>query len=553
MRPSLHGRPIPTPQAIALAGLLLLLPPLTAAAHAAEPASAAPGDALVTASIAEPSNLIPFLASDSASAEISRLVFNGLVKYDKDLRLAGDLAERWEVLDGGLRIVFHLRKGVRWHDGEPFTAADVEYTYRMLTDPAVPTPYGGDFQKVSSLRVIDDFTVEVTYREPFSPGLASWGMGIVPRHLLEGRDLVRGGFAFAPVGTGPYRLDRWRRGRQLELSAYEGYHEGRPLIDRYVYRVIPDQSATFLELQTENLDLVGLTPLQYRRQTDTDFFERRYRKHRYPSFSYVYVGYNLELPMFADVRVRRALGAAIDRRRIVDVTLLGLGRPATGPFLPGTWAHDDGVPVPEHDPARAARLLEEAGWKDTDGDGVLDRDGRPFAFTLLTNFGNDQRKMACELIQHDLARVGIRMDIRLVEWSTFLKEHIDKRRFEAVLLAWQMSRDPDIYDLFHSSKTGPGEFNFVAYRSPEADRLLEEGRRLFDEKERSVVYRRLHALLARDEPYTFLYVPDALPIVHARFRGVTSGPAGIGHDLIRWHVAEDERRYLPGGRVRSAR
>lgn len=501
------------------------------------------GDAFVTAAIAEPANLIPFFASDSASAHISRLIFNGLVKYDKNLKLAGDLADDWEVKEGGRVIVFHLRKGVAWQDGAPFTAEDVAFTFEKLTDTRLPTPYGSDFEKVKTLKVIDPYTVEVVYREPFSPGLASWSMGIVPKHLLENENLLSTRFSRQPVGTGPYILKKWKTGERLELAANPHYFEGRPWIDRYVYRINPDESTTFLELETENLDSVGLTPLQYRRQTDNPFFKKNYVKFRLPSFSYTYLGYNLQNPLFADKRVRKALGLAVNKREIIDVALLGLGRVATGPFLPESWAYNPAVRESAFDPAAARKLLTEAGWADTDGDGVLDKGGQKFSFTVLTNQGNEERRMVCEMIQKRLRDIGIRMQIRVVEWGTFLKEFIDKKRFEAVLLAWQLSYDPDIYDIFHSSKTHPGEFNFVTYRNDEADRLLEEGRRLFPEEERARVYQRLHEILSDDEPYTFLYVPEALPVVHRRFRGVESAPIGVGHNFIHWFVPANEQKY----------
>ncbi len=505
-------------------------------------ASVPHGDFFVTSSIAEPSNLIPFFATDSASAEISRLIFNGLVKVDKDLKLTGDLAEHWDIQDGGLKIIFHLRKGVRWQDGEPFTADDVEFTFQKLTDPATPTPYGGDFEKVKSLRVVDPYTIEVTYKEPFAPAVVSWGMGIVPRHLLRGENLLSTGFARHPVGTGPYRFRRWESGERLELDANADYFEGRPLIDRYVYRIIPDPATLFLELLTEDLDSAGLTPLQYQRQTQSNFFQKIFAKFRIPSHSYTYIGYNLKSPLFSDKRVRKAIGMAIPKKEIIDTTLLGLGQVCTGPFLPGTWAYDTTVSPAVFDPGKAKQILKEAGWNDSNRDGVLERDGRKFSFTILTNQGNEERKMACEIIQKSLRDVGIEVRIQVVEWSTFLKEFIDKRRFEAVLLAWQLPEDPDLYDIFHSSRMSGG-FNFVSYSNPEADRLMEEGRRLIPESQRAPVYHRLHELLAEDEPYTFLYVADALPVVHRRFRGVEPAPAGIGYNFIRWFVPENERRY----------
>jgi peptide/nickel transport system substrate-binding protein len=501
------------------------------------------GDAFVSSSIGEPSNLIPFFASDSASASISRLIFNGLVKVDENLNVVGDLAESWEVKDNGLVLLFHLKKGVLWQDGAPFTAKDVEFTFQKLTDPAIPTPYGADFEKVKSLRVLDELTVEVVYKEPFSPGLSSWSMGIVPEHLLAKENLLATDFARHPVGTGPYILKKWETGQKIELAANKNYFEGRPNIDRAVTRIIPDTATTFLELEAGNLDTAGLTPLQFKKQTQNDFFKIHFNKFRYPSFGYVYIGYNLRNPIFTDKRVRKAMGLAINKREIIGVTLLGYGRVSTGPFLPGAWAYDPGVKETVFDPGAATRLLNEAGWKDTDGDGVLDKAGQKFSFTILTNQGNDERKMACEMIQKRLREIGIEMRIQIVEWSAFLKEFIDKKRFDAVLLAWQLGQDPDIYDIFHSSRAAPGGFNFISYKNEEVDRLLEEGRSVFGEAGRAPIYHRLHRILSEEEPYTFLYVPEALLVVDKRFRGVKASPIGVGYNFIHWYVPLAKQKY----------
>ncbi len=197
----------------------------------------------------------------------------------------------------------------------------------------------------------------------------------------------------------------------------------------------------------------------------------------------------------------------------------------------------------DRDLAQAKRLLAEAGWEDHDGDGILDRAGQPFRFTLLTNQGNEVRRQVAELVQQQLKDIGIDVKIRVIEWSAFVHEFIDKRRFEAVLLGWNLSRDPDLYDLFHSSKTKEGEYNFVGYANPAVDRLLEQGRRTFDQQERQRIYREVHRRLYEDQPYTFLFVEDALPIVAARFRNVHSSPIGIGYNFIEWYVPASEQRY----------
>lgn len=501
------------------------------------------GDAMVVAGIADATTLVPVLASDIASADICGMVFNGLVKYDKTVSIVGDLAERWDILDDGLTIVFHLRRGVRWHDGAPFTARDVVFTYRKLVDPAVRTPYSGDFERIRSCEAVDDYTVRVTYKEPFSPALSSWGMFIMPEHLLKSDDLHTTAFARRPVGTGPYRFKSWRTGEKIELVANTDYFEGRPYIDRYIYRIIPDASTIFLELQVRGVDMTDLTPLQYTRQTSNAFFESQYRKFKYPSFGYTYIGYNLRDPKFSDPRVRRAFDYAIDKEGIVRTVLFGLGRVTSGPFMIDSWAYNRSVEPLPYDPGKARALLAEAGWTDTDGDGWVDKGGVPLEFTLLINQGNTERERTAQIVQQSLKAVGVRMKIRVLEWSALVSEFIEKRRFEAVLMGWFLSRDPDNYDIWHSSKTRPGEFNFVGYANPEVDRLLEEGRRTFEQGRRAAVYHRIHELIHKDEPCTFLYSAELLPIVSGRFRGIEVSPIGIGYNFIKWFVPRNEQRY----------
>jgi peptide/nickel transport system substrate-binding protein len=512
---------------------------------AAQAADDAPsyGDAIVVGSISDARTLVPILASDSSSADICGMVFNGLVKYDKDVKIVGDLAQRWEISADGTEITFHLRKGVRWHDGAPFTARDVAFTYHRLIDPSVATPYSGDFERILRLDVIDEHTVKVYYKEPFSPALSSWGMWMMPEHILAGEDLNKTSFSRNPVGTGPYKLRKWKTGEKIELVSNHDYFEGRPYIDRYIYRIIPDSATIFLELQTGGVDWTGLTPLQYTRQTGNDYFRKHYNKFRYPSFGFSYMGYNLSDPKFSDARVRRAINLAVNKKEMVDTLFFGLARETTGPFMADSWAYNADVKPAPYDPAEARTLLSRAGWTDSDGDGWLDKGGRIFEFTVLVNQGNAERQRTAEMIQGYLKAVGIRVKIRVLEWSALINDFLNKKRFEAVVMGWSLARDPDNFDIWHSSKTREGEFNFIGYNNPEVDRLLEEGRRTFDQAKREAIYHRIHEILYDEQPYLFLYTADALPIVNSRFKNVDTSPIGIGYNFIKWYVPQSRQKY----------
>lgn len=501
------------------------------------------GDSIVVGSIGDARTLIPILASDSASGDICSLVFNGLLKYDKDINLIPDLAQTWQVLDNGLTILFKLKKNVLWHDGVPFSAKDVEFTYKKLIDPNVKTPYSGDFEKVKSFEVLDDYSIKISYKEPFSPGLASWGMWIMPQHILEKEDFNNTKFSRRPIGTGPYKFDFWKTQEKIALDYFKDYFEGRAFIDRYLYRIIPDEATLFLELQVEGVDFSGLTPFQYHYQTESQYFKKTFSKYKFPSFGFTYLGLNLKNPLFKEKRVRQALDYAIDKNEIIKGVLLGLGRVCSGPFLPESWAYNQDVALREFNRTKAKELLKTAGWLDHDGDGWLDKDGKPFEFTIITNQGNDQRRTAAEIIQRRLSDIGIKVKIKIIEWSSFISDFINQRKFDAVLLGWSLSRDPDNYDIWHSSKTKEGEFNFISYSNAEVDELLIKARRTFIQQERASYYKNIQQIIYDDAAYIFLYVPDSLPIVHKRFRGIEPAPIGIGYNFIKWWVARNEQLY----------
>lgn len=502
------------------------------------------GDMIIDSLAGEPSILIPMLASDVPSHAVAGLIFNGLVKYDKDLRLIGDLAQSWQVSDDGLEITFYLRRGVKWHDGIEFTARDIMFGYETIIDDRIPTAYKEDFLQVQSAKVLDDYTFRVVYAQPFAPALSSWGnLVVLPEHILRGKDITKSDFGRNPIGTGPFKFTQWIPGQKIVLDANADYFDGAPYISKYVFRVIPDSATMFMELKAGGIDYMGLSPVQFMKQTDAAYFKNNFQKFRYPSTAYTYLGFNLKHPWFKDRRVREAFAYAIDKQEVVRGVLFGLGAEAVGPYVPDTWPYNPNLKKREYNPEKAKQLLDECGWQDTNNDGILDKDGRAFEFTVLTNMGNSSRMKAAAILQWRLSAVGIKMNIRAVEWATFINEFIDKRRFEAVILGWSISLDPDQYDIWHSTKVSEKEFNFIGYKNMEVDLLLERGRGTFDIEERKKIYYRLQEILADDLPYIFLYVPDATPIVHSRFQGIAPAPIGIGYNINEWFVPKNKQKY----------
>ena len=542
---------------LALAAALALAACGGEADSAVEQGSARPGekpaygDTFIESLTGNISGLIPNVLSDSASFEIGSMLYSGLITRDKDLNIIGELAESWTFSQDCLDLTFNLRRNVRWHDGRPFTAADVVFTYETMIHPKTPTAYREDFKAVAEVAAPDPYTLRVRYKQPYAKALQSWGLWMLPRHLLE--SYVREGRLREapqnrsnPVGTGAYRFGEWKPGEKVVLVANPDYFEGRPHLGRVVYRIIPSQATIFLELKAKGVDAAGLTALQFKRQTEYPAFRKAYHKYEYPANAYTYLGFNLKDPRFADRRVRQAIAHAINKRELIDGVLLGLGREATGPYKPGTWAHNPDVPTYPYDMAKARALLAAAGWTETNADGVLVRNDQPFTFELLTNQGNDERKKVAEIVQASLKELGIQVDIRVIEWASLLKEYIKKRRFEAIILGWGIGLDPDQYEIWHSSKTGPDELNHISYANPEVDALLEQGRTSCRQEERKKSYARFQEVLAEDQPYVFLYFRDALPVVSSRVRGIVPAPSGIRYNFNEWYVPTHLQRYTAG-------
>jgi peptide/nickel transport system substrate-binding protein len=411
-------------------------------------------------------------------------------------------------------------------------------------DPKTNTVRRSSYELVKKAEVLDPYKFQVTYTQPFSPGLESWSIGIIPKHLLGDVDINTAPFNRRPIGTGPFKFVQWVSDEKIVVEANPKYFEGRPNLDGINYRIIPEAALNEMELLTRGVDYSGIFPYAFRRMNQVPFLN----VYSQPSLGYTYIGYNFKNPLFQDRRVRRALTYAINREEIVQYVLYGLGTVATGPFPNHLWYFNPHIKPIACDPQKARQLLTEAGWRDVNKNGILVKDGKPFKFTLITNSGNDTRRDVGVLVQRQLREIGIDVTLELYEWSVFLKDFINAKHFDACILGWSLSVDPDAYEIWHSSQIEKG-FNFISYRNPEVDRLWEEGRREYDIEKRKQIYWRIHELIAEDQPYTFLYVPLGISALQKKFvllekdatgketyRPIQMEKAGLLYDLTKWYV-----------------
>ena len=410
------------------------------------------------------------------------------------------------------RITFHLRPGVRWHDGQPFTSDDVLFTYESLMGEQVASPRRSDYELVREVKVEDPLTLRVTYKRPYAPALISWSMGMLPRHVLGGQTTQwwAENFNRKPVGCGPFVFEEWRSNEYIKLRRNPDYWEGAPHLERIVLRFIPDVLALRLSFETGELDVEGVEPHALGRMgTDP----------RYDIFSrivpmYDYIGWNLERPMFQDRRVRQALAHAVNVQEIIKYVLYGQGTQSNGVFPPQMWFANPNVKAVEYDPEKAKKLLAEAGWKDRDSEGWLMKDGKRFEFTLITNQGNETRKDIATLVQEQFRRVGISVKVEIYEWAVFIKKKVDVHDFDACVLGWSLGYDYDQYQIWHSSQCKPGGLNFVSYKNPRVDKLLMLARSEFDRERARKYCWEIQQAIYEDQPYLFLEVPRAVTAMH---------------------------------------
>lgn len=475
-----------------------------------------------------PSRLNPILATDSSSSEIASFLFNGLVKYDKESKdIVGDLAKKFYFIDDR-RVIFELREDVLWHDGEHFDAEDVLFTYETLISDKISSPYSAGFRFVKSVKILDKYRVEVLYTKPYFKALETWMMGILPQHILENEtNLMGSNFNINPIGTGPYRLESLEFSKNILLSAFDDYFEGRAKIDKISFHVIADPTTRFLMLKSSQVDIGSIEPMGYERQLNKKFFDN-YKLYEKITLSYTYLGFNLRLEKFQNPDVREALSLAIDREEIVEILFFNHAQICRGPFLPGTKAYNSDVALPKHNIIKAKALLKKAGYDSEN----------PLRFEIATSNATPIRPYAAEILQHQLKKVGVEVRLRVMEWQAFLNMVVFPHKFDTVLLGWGLSPTPDPYLFWHSKSDTKGGFNLVGYHNSKLDTMIEESQSIIDREELGAIWREMFKIIKEDNPYLFLYIPNSITAVNKDIKNIEPSLSGIWHEYIKWEIVK---------------
>jgi peptide/nickel transport system substrate-binding protein len=521
------------------AGRIVLTAAL-AAASACGP-SAEPGAdgsaTLVWGVNSEPDYLNPVLVGSGFGREVCDLLFLRLADYGPppDLDWEPVLAKSWEISDDRRTITYEMRRDVTWHDGVPTTAHDVVFTFGLVSDPDVPYPARGRVRKIDSCEALDDYTVRFRFEEPAWEPVYSTSFSVVPRHLLESippGQLDSAAFNRAPVGNGRWSFVEWRREDRLVIEAEDG-PLGRPRFDRVVYRFVPEDVTLRTELLTGGVDVFHRYPSRFYEE-DRDNPDLRFLS--ISDGTYVYIGWNLRKPIFADRRVREALTLATDRQAVIDAFRAGFGEVVDVPvFKEHPDFNPNVTPVP-YDPERAAQLLDEAGWTDRAPDGTRMKDGRRFEFTYMLIAKNEISEEIATMTQAAFGELGIAVHQEFLEFPVLLKR-AENKDFDALILARgnELILDPE--DTYHS-RAIDGRYNSISFSDPRVDSLIDLAKTIPDRLERRKVWWRYQEVMQEVRAITPLYVGKALyPIRRDKVRGAVMDVRGPFYRLHEWRPA----------------
>lgn len=528
----------------------------------ATPIPAQQGGVFIEASLSDASLLNPIVYSDNASFDVIQHIFPALINQDPFTgEVIPDLAESWEVSEDGLTWTFHLQEGITWSDGDPVDAADFKYSYEAIASDKVDSPRKYITDGIKSIETPDPQTVIVTFNEVRCDGLLNLGLGLLPSHLFaeDFSDVMTSPENEAPtVSAGALKFKSWTRDDNVALERNPDYYRGAPYIDGWIYKVVPDPGSRLGQLQSGEVDYIEAQP----EQLTTIELDPNLNLYKFKDDGYSYIAMNMANPenpqpgqdeegnlieqephpILGDVRVRQAIAYSLDYNSIISKVYLGQGYRIAANVLPAIeWAYNNDIEPYDLDLEKAAQLLEEAGWVDSDGDGIREKDGKPLALNLETNAGNTVREDLGVLVQDQLKAVGFDVTFEAIEFGTLI-EDLDNQTFDMIIIGWTgLGPDPNDDAFWHSQFDVPGSgFNAVSYQNPEVDKLLEQGVSIpgCSTEERAPIYKQIQEIIHEDVPYIFVSGTVGNIAYNRKWQGINPGPWTFYHNIEQFSLAQ---------------
>jgi len=504
------------------------------------------GGRLIYAEPILPDTYDPITTSDNeTSLRLSELLFESLVYIDYKGEVKGRLAEKWNVFNGNQRITFYLRKNVKWHDGTPFTANDVKFTYDAIMNPLsdVRPESRAALEVIKSVSVLGDNVVKFDFNTSVADPERRFLFKIIPSHLFQGKPVLSkfSKFAKAPVGTGYYKFDRETKNHDVILVANTDHYGGSPNIGEIKMVYQPEMSLLVQSLLLNAIDLVvEVPPAKIAEIANTG----KFMIIPYNSLAFAFFGYNNANPILKLKEVRQAFTLALDRSKMLEDIYFGKGEVISGPFSPASWGYNPDVAPWPYDPAKAKALLAKVGIKDTDGDGIVEYQGQPLRFKLKIPIysGNEGGLSVCLRYQNYMKAIGVKIDLEHREYEKWKEEVKAKHDFDITFAEWLFDNSSDISSLFHSGKNNPptGD-NFISYNNPMVDSLLEKFNGTINHEVRRRINYQLHELLAEDCPYTFLWTLEKNAAIANKVKKAVVHPYRFFTFIDDWFIPEDER------------
>jgi peptide/nickel transport system substrate-binding protein len=494
-----------------------------------------------------PATLDPITSNDMIALRVCELIFNGLVGIDEKQEIVDDLAQRWDISEDGRVYTFYLRQDVTWHAREgqepvKFTADDVIFTYNVMMHPQTITPLKVRYEFIDTVSKIDDYTVQFTLKRPILNALARFSFKIIPKHGLQNSEFMtrEDPFVQRPIGTGPYILKNITAEREVILVANENYYKGRPHIDKFIARPFADQNIMGQALMFNAIDMIVLVNHRDIPQLQGD---KRFVLQPYNALSYSFFGFNMRNPLLADKRVRKAFTYAVNRKEMLDSFFQGQGTIISGPFAPGSWAYNLDVDPLPYEPGKAQQLLAEAGF--TRGDnGIMVKDGKPLVLTLKVPIAKESEavKRVILAFRNYLSKIGVEINAEFQEWLAWKEDIFLNHDFDIMFASWVFDDSADISSLFHSAEVGPWKNNFGAFSNPAVDSLIVESKLTLDHEKRRTINRKLHEIIADENPYTFLWTITNYAAYNKKLRRVAIHPYKFFSFADDWYIPESEQR-----------